>query len=439
MQIRVGLKTGDLLELDHSKISLSSSDVLIVKAQAAGTRLLSLSANSKVDVTASGSSIILKDGGGAHKFSGSLLIEALKPISIINISSAATARSSAKPSSHYRGQLQVTAKGNAVRLVLLTDLEQYVQGVLQSEVPSYFKLEAMKAQAVLARTYGLRPRLPHGPDGFDVCDSFLHCQAFYGVRSLTGMQRQAITSTKNQLLMYEGKPALAMFSACAGGHTENYENAFSDPITNAFPPPAIPYLKGVPEGSLPAEYPTEAGLRALYAMQKPKTDDSWSPTHFKWRVTLSADALEAHMHHIIEQLRKDPQFAPFIKSPKSGKFGHIKSFAIGKRGVAGTAIDLTIHTSEGDWIISKELTIRSAFENPEAKLKRLRSARMFFDQTNDSLGLLSKLTISGFGSGHGVGLQQIGAQGLAEQGKSYKEILEHYYHGATVGTIVRRP
>jgi SpoIID/LytB domain protein len=294
-------------------------------------------------------------------------------------------------------------------------------------------LEAMKAQAVLARTYGIRPRLPHAADGFNVCDSYLHCQAFYGVSKLTGMQQQAIASTKDEILLYEGKPALALFSAAAGGHTESYENAFSDPLTNAFPPPAIPYLRGVPEGSLPNGFPSEQALRALYATPNPKTVDAWSPGHFKWRVVLTGNQLEAHMHHVVSELRKDPQFAPFIKAPKSEKFGHIKSFEVGRRGVAGTAIDLIVHTSEGDWTISKELTIRSAFENPEVKLKRLRSARLFFDQETDSLGLLSQVTISGFGSGHGVGLQQVGAEGLARQGKTYREIIEHYYRGTTVG------
>ncbi len=432
MQIRVGIKTGDLIQLDHSHLTLSSRDALRAKPTLGEPYAL----RSPVGLRADDGVVVIKQTGGAQPVGNKVLLEAGKPGGIISLASASTGKSAAKATSAYRGILEITAKGNSLRVVLITDLENYVQGVLQSEVPSYFKLEAMKAQAVLARTYGLRPRLPHKQlDGFDVCDSFLHCQAFYGVKVLTGMQQEAITSTKNQILVYEGRPALAMFSACAGGHTEDYQYCFSDPVTNAFPPPAIPYLQGVPEGTLPAGYPSEKAMRALFAMPKPDTDDSWSMQHFKWRVSLSADALEAHMHHVIEQLQKDPQFAPFIKGPQSGKFGHIKSFEVGKRGVAGTAINMRIKTSEGNWEISKELTIRSAFQNPDAKLKRLRSARLFFDQSFDSLGLLSRIQISGFGSGHGVGLQQIGAQGLATRGKNYKQIIEHYYRTAVVKSI----
>jgi stage II sporulation protein D len=389
MQIRVALKTSDLIGLDHSRVTVTSG-------------------GKSTTHDARGGDVVLR-------FKGPFKVEGPK-----------------KTAAQYRGSLHIKAHGNSVRLILETDLEDYVKGVLQSEVPSYFNLEAMKAQAVLARTYGLRPRLPH-EDGVHVCDSYMHCQAFYGVKALTAMQAKAILSTNNQILKYEGKPALALFSACAGGHTEDYQDAFSDPITNAFPPPVIPYLRGVNEGgTLPAGYPDEKALRALYVEAHPNTVDAWSPGHFKWRVVLSADALEAHMHHVVDELRKDPQFTPFIKQPPSGKFGQIKTFEVLRRGVAGTAIELIVHTSEGDWKISKELTIRSAFENPDAKLKRLRSARMFFDHQNDSLGLLKQVTISGFGSGHGVGLQQVGAHGWAQRGKNYREIIEHYYKGCEI-------
>lgn len=393
---------------------------------------ITIPAGGTATVRAVNAGVMLEAQGVTTNLGPTTLLQTDNPKGILQVSSNATSKSPAK-ATQYRGVLQITATRSALRLVLLTDLEDYVQGVLQSEVPSYYKPEAMKAQAVLARTYGIRPRLPHGQDGFDVCDSYLHCQAFYGVRSLTAAQKQAISATKGELLLHDGKPALALFSACAGGHTENYENCFSDPVTNAFPPPAIPYLKGVPEGRLPSGYPDEKALRLLHDLREPATVDAWSMQHFRWRVTIAADALEAHMHHVVDTLRQDPQFGPFIKPPPSGKFGHIKGFKVLRRGVAGTAIDLQVDTSEGPWLISKELTIRSAFENPDVKLKRLRSARLFFDHKQDKLGLLSSVTISGFGSGHGVGLQQVGAQGLALQGKTYKQIIAHYYPGTTVG------
>lgn len=325
--------------------------------------------------------------------------------------------------------------GGVLYLVLISDLEDYVKGVLQSEIPASYKLAAMQAQAVLARTYGLNPRLSHEKDGFNVCDSFLCCQAFVGVDAkLTGNQLKAIQLTQSEILTYQGKPALALFSANAGGHTENYENCFSDPLTNKFPDDPIPYLAGVAEGELPPGFPSEAAMRALHKATRVNTDDSWSPS-FKWTAIFPADALEAHMHHVIEELAKESQFAAFIVPPQSGVFGHIEKFEVSKRGVAGTAMELKIHTSKGIWVVRKELTIRSVFGNPELKVKRLRSARMFFDFVRDKNGLLTRVTIGGLGTGHGVGLQQNGAQGLALAGKNYKEILRHYYGAAEVRRV----
>ncbi|MBY0357719.1 MAG: SpoIID/LytB domain-containing protein [Candidatus Obscuribacterales bacterium] len=335
----------------------------------------------------------------------------------------------------YKGDLIIAAHNNHVSICLETDLESYVRGVLRSEIPASYKLEAMKAQAVLARTYALRPRIDHASEGYQVCDSFLCCQAFNGIDpSLSSDQKQAILQTQGLVLAYDGKPALALFSACAGGHTEDYANCFSDLGTNQFPGQNIPYLKGIAEGKLPAGFPNEKAMRALFNETHPDTIDAWS-TNFRWQLSLTADQMEAHMHHEIEKLTEDSQFAPFIKAPPSGNFGEIKSFHIDKRGRAGTAMVLTIETSSGDWVIEKELTIRSIFANPEAKLKRLRSARIFFDQKYDQNGHFYHLIIYGFGFGHGVGLQQNGAQALALKGLSYQQILLRYYPGTSLITL----
>ena len=147
---------------------------------------------------------------------------------------------------------------------------------------------------------------------------------------------------------------------------------------------------------------------------------------------MPASALEAHMHHEIEVMKTDPTMAPFIVSPQSGKFGHIKSFKVTKRGRSGSAIELEIDTSAGTWTIKKELVIRSVFKNSELKLTRLKSAKLFFDFKHDAIGLLSQVTALGLGWGHGVGMQQTGAQGWAKKGKTYKQILAHYFQNAEI-------
>jgi SpoIID/LytB domain protein len=338
----------------------------------------------------------------------------------------------------YHGKLILIPDGDQFRVVLYTDIETYIEGVLQSEIPSSYELEAVKAQAVTARTYALRPRIDHASDHCNVCDSFLCCQYFAGKEAISARHKEAITATRGQIITYQQRPILALFSSNAGGHTENYENCFSDPKTGAFPPPPLPYLKGVPEGPLPSGYTadgvTEAAMRQLFNMAAPETDDAWA-TQFKWILHLSADLLESHMHHVVATMLEEKATAPFITPPPSKTFGHIHSFTVESRGVAGTAIEVAIDTSTGVWKIKKELVIRSIFKLTELKIARLKSARIFFDHHYDKLGLLAAVTIHGLGFGHGVGLQQTGAQGLANKGMTYKKIIAHYFTDTQISTV----
>jgi SpoIID/LytB domain protein len=127
--------------------------------------------------------------------------------------------------------------------------------------------------------------------------------------------------------------------------------------------------------------------------------------------------------------------APFVIPPQSNIFGQVKSFEIQRRGVGGTAISLAIDTSKGIWVIQKEIVIRSVFENHEIKLPRLKSARIYFEHRRDASGNLLNLNIFGLGSGHGVGLQQTGSEGLARSGKPCQAILNHYYKGVEICQI----
>ena len=335
----------------------------------------------------------------------------------------------------YTGQLIIVAEGSKLRLILHCNLETYVHSVLRGEIPAYFHDEAIKAQAICARTYALNPRVNHSNDYCNVCDSYQCCQAFIGAIE-TGWSgyANACNETAGEILSYKNSPALALFSSCAGGHTENYEDCFSDFASGAFPPAPIPYLKGISENLDLNPLFDEAYLRTLWQAPEPKTVDSWSK-QFRWSVRLTNEELEMSLHHNIASLMQNKQFAPFIVPPKNGLFGEILSFNIGKRGIGGTAIDLSINTSKGNWKFVKELTIRSLFQNTKPNLKRLASARMFFDQQTDKSGNLVNLHIYGLGSGHGVGLQQIGAQGLAKIGKTYREILEHYYKNIVISKI----
>jgi len=437
MDIRVGLTASDLRTLNHRRLSISGTGPLLVTIEgetSVGRCTFELASGQAISVIARDSELLisgLPNAGG--KTAKRLQVEAKSQSVLVCLPGLKREGLSGSPC--YRGRLELFGRGQMVRVALVTDLDAYVCGVLASEIPASYKLEAIKAQAVAARTYGLRPRISHDADQVNVCDSYLCCQFFSGTAAgMAANHERAIAETRGQILTYGGRPALALFSSCAGGHTESYENCFSDPFTGRFPPEPIAYLKGVPEGKLPSAFPSEQGMRQLWNSAKPETADAWSP-HFRWKVTLPDRALEGHMHHVVDELSKNPEFAPFIVAPRSAQFGHLEKFEILKRGVSGCAISLAIHTSRGKWVITKELAIRSAFKNPDVKLSRLKSARMFFEHRYDKLGLLTELTIFGLGWGHGVGLQQTGAEGFARAGKTYREILSHYFPDTAVEKV----
>lgn len=441
VKVRIGITADDLTSFMHDHVSLMCSGGMILKAcdhYASGESAWvgEVPCDRIVAIGAAGSQLGFADKslivpeGIDHLL---VIPKSMKAISILSLKRQAV---HGLNSPQYSGELEIIAKNGKMQIVLTCDLEDYVRGVLESEIPATYALEAIKAQAVAARTYGLRPRISHKEQGFDVCDSYLCCQYFAGIANNFSRNHEvAIEQTANQVLTYGDLPALALFSSCAGGHTENYEYCFSDPVTDRFPPGPIPYLRGVAEGKLPVGFPNESALRMLWHLAKPECVDAWSP-NFRWRISISDGSLEGHMHYIIEHMCRQKEYLPYIVPPSSGVFGHIDRFEINKRGVSGVAVSMTIHTSKGPWIVNKELVIRSIFKNPDLNLARLKSARIFFDHHRNKLGLLSGLIIYGFGWGHGVGLQQTGAHGMAKAGKKYDEIVSHYFTGAQIEKLV---
>ncbi len=444
MKLRVALTTTDLSSLEHKQALISSPSGLIVRITGKAERTANLPPAQQLKVTAKGDGLDVSIVGSGVRFTASrVVICPGKGGDSIFVDSLKRARAKGQERAEYRGyEIDIAPSGNHLRLVLVLDLEHYLKGVLESEIPASYHLEALKAQAVAARTYALNPRLSHEKDNANVCDSYLCCQYFAGHKAVgSAKHTQAIESTAGEILKYEDKPILALFSSNAGGYTSNYEDCFSDPATNLFPPAPIAYLRAVAEKAQatpvtqkPTAAEIETQLKETWHGRQQSTFDSWSP-HFKWSVHMPAQALEAHMHHELSLLLKNPETAPFVIPPQGGQFGHIQKFAVIDRGISGVAIKLAIHTSTGQWLVKKELIIRSAFKNSEIKLARLKSAKIFFEHEHDHLGLLKAIMVRGLGWGHGVGLQQTGAQGLGLLGKSYREILAHYFTNSQIHKI----
>jgi stage II sporulation protein D len=441
--VRIGLTVPGLLNFERNSARLCadgpirlysfSEDKVHDLSQNEPGQIFSCSAARPLVVRAAGDQVLI-DGTVAH----SLTLR--KWLAVQPVSDSVTLNLEESPGHWraYKGILLIRAESGNVRLILQCGLDDYVRGVLGGEMPASYHLEAIKAQAVAARTYALNPRLNHEKDFCQVCDSFLCCQCFDGaVNAASTKHLAAISGTSSEVLFDQGEPILALFSACAGGQTESYENCFSNLENGSFPDKSRPYLKSVSErinGTSINREVSERALRVFWDDPAPATFDDWSK-HFRWRLEFSAGMLESIMHYVIEAMLNDPVQAPFIVAPPGSVFGHIQAFEVTKRGRAGTAMVMSVHTSKGEWQFYKEIVIRNLFKNPDLNLKRLGSARVLFEHKYNALGLLDKLVVYGLGWGHGVGLQQDGAEGMARRNRSYREILAHYYQGATLEKI----
>lgn len=322
----------------------------------------------------------------------------------------------------YRGtfELTKTAKDDKFSLINVLDLESYLRGVVPNEMPVSFGLEALKAQTITARNYVLKPR-ENNYHNFDVCDS-VACQVYFGAGTEQSLSDRAIVETENIVAMYDGELILALYSSTAGGHTESYENAFSDPNAKTFPAPPIPYLKGVPDNDKIGKLEKEGDVRRFY-QDTPATFDNKSP-YFRWTREWEAQELE----NVLKKTLKTNSPAGFVKPALLNEedFGTLKNIKVIRRGVSGKAMAVQIETDKNTFVVQKELIIRRVFQK---SAKPLPSANIIFDLTKDNKGNLEKIYVTGGGFGHGVGMSQWGAGMMASMGYSYDEILKHYYTG----------
>jgi stage II sporulation protein D len=140
-------------------------------------------------------------------------------------------------SNPYRGYLVLEKSGKKMNVINVLGIEGYIKGVLAKEVNYDWHAEALKAQAVISRTYAISNLNRHSAQGFDLC-STTHCQVFGGLGAETKKTNQAVSETNGEVLTYQGKTAQTVFHAACGGHTE-------DPKYIWGWKESPPYLKGV--------------------------------------------------------------------------------------------------------------------------------------------------------------------------------------------------
>ena len=357
----------------------------------------------------------------ARNLTGPILVRPVQGSSFVSINNLKRKGQQA----FYRGYIELTrSKKNISKFAIVNvlSLKNYLRGVVPNEMPVKFGLEALKAQTVAARNYAITPRVK-AYEEFDLCDS-VACQVYYGANTEKELSDKAVEETNGIIALdKENNPILALYSSTAGGYTESYAYAFSDPKTRVFPSTDIPYLIAVPDNKKFKPLNKEDDAREFYTSTPEAFDDN-SP-YYRWTKEWSFDELEKVLAKTVVAQSKTGFISPVLVSEND--FGKLLEINVLKRGKSGKIIQLEIKTDKTTYVVNKELVIRRCFQKNGISLP---SANFVIDITDDKV-----IKFSGGGFGHGVGLSQWGAGKMASLGFTFDEILQHYYQGIKLATI----
>ena len=328
----------------------------------------------------------------------------------------------------YHGYFEIMPVANSLQFNLVNKIpvEEYLRGVVPNEMPISFGLEALKAQSVAARNYVLSPRTKASPN-YDVVDS-VASQVYFGANTEKALSNQAVAQTEGLVALYDWDLILALYSSTAGGYTESYSHAFSDPQSGNFPAAEKPFLKARPDMLSQHSLKSEQAAQDFYK-DRPTSYDVRSP-YYRW----SREWSEEELRQALQKTLVTQSSTGFVK-PKfnSGDtLDEIREIKVLRRGDSGKIVEMEIITQSQTYKLFKELVIRRALTKDG---KALPSANVVFENIKDEDGKLVTIKAYGGGFGHGVGMSQFGAGFMgSELHKTFDNILQHYYTGIIVGT-----
>lgn len=322
---------------------------------------------------------------------------------------------------YYRGSIKLIKNNDNYFIINHVSLEEYLYGVIPKEIPSSAPLEALKAQAIVSRSYSLSNLNKHIKDGYNLCDS-THCQVYGGYSAEKDSTNLAVNETKGIILKYNDKVADAVFHSSSGGHTESSANVWG---TN------IPYLVAVKDP---------------FSLNAPNSN---------WNITFTNSVIANNLRNNNIEIQ-DLIDIEVLDRTESGRVKTIKVISSDKtillsgdkfRSIMGTTnLKSTLFSIEkkydADQVIKTSLTKNGVEEIDFSTntimvmtsdgIKNLDKSSINvlnnFGQSNININTkVSSFSFVGKGYGHGVGMSQYGAIEMAKEGYNYEQILQYYY------------
>jgi len=285
-------------------------------------------------------------------------------------------------------------------------LESYLRNVVSGEMPSSFQPQALRAQAIIARTYALIKLGRHATEGADICATE-HCQMYGSNANRSKETDKAIADTRGLVLMAGDKLAEPYYSACCGGVTDDAGLLWGPEYDR-------PYLSGVPDmpaKSVPAELTIDGVLDAGDAYCKGTRASRWSRE-------FTADEVNALVAKNLPIVTNDP----------AAQIRTVTNMSVEERTPNGRIASLRVE-GDGASVLVYGDAVRWLFGAGQPGPNGLWSTLFDLTVTRDAAGDITAYTFRGAGRGHGIGLCQWGANGRAKAGQTCRQILHAYYPG----------
>lgn len=332
----------------------------------------------------------------------------------------------------YRDYIKFVQKGNYINVINHIELDHYLYGVVPREMGSSFPIEALKAQAIIARSYALANIKAHAQEGYNLCDT-THCQVYGAYDNEHPTTNKAVDETRGEYISYNGRVISANYHSNSGGMTENCGDVWSQ---------SLPYLASV-EDSFSDNAPNSSW------------EISYSPSEIQSRLASSGINIGQIMKIDILEVSDANRVLSLKITGTNGEkkmtgaelrstlgVTKLKStwFSVNKEGGSESS-KVYVISGDGRYPIElnnahiidgrKDIIVNRSAVNRAKSIDR--TARLESTYSSSPASFI----FNGRGYGHGVGMSQYGAREMANQGYDYKDIIRHYYTSVEIEDINR--
>ncbi|MDF2800478.1 MAG: putative rane protein [Anaerocolumna sp.] len=441
--IRVLIKTNNYSNLFHDKITLTATK----------------------DYTVSAGDVVKKHKAGdivTIKITNKLFEEGRMKIATDTgegkITVTSINRSSGNPS--YRGTMEIALEGDKMILINELSLEEYLYAVVPSEMPTSYSIEALKAQAICARSYAYNQLLSNAYSNYGAhVDDSVNFQVYNNMPE-NDISILAVKDTYGKVLEFENEVITAYYFSTSCGHTSSINQVWASGSNNNYLEGKIQTLFNIVDGEAvyasaitpdTVNFSNESTFASFISKPTFSTYDSefaW----YRWKVTISKDDLKQSIDkslaarynvnpsNIQTLVKGQVKNNPVYESKPINTIGNVNDIIVGKREDSGIISELILVGSKATIKVIAEYNIRVLLAPLNSEVVRQD------ESTVDGLSMLpsayftmkkgdDKISFIGGGYGHGVGMSQNGAKAMADSGKDYETILQHFYSNVELGYI----